>query len=73
MQFGILKSYYYDEGCGSSENELATSKNIKQLEDIASKMNKKYGSKEREFSVTIIDTSVIKESLSRKDISNLWN
>lgn len=72
MKIGVLKSHYYDEGCGSSTDELATTKNIKQLEDIAVKLNKKHGCSYRNFTVTVIDTKEVKESLSRKEISNLW-
>lgn len=40
MKIGLLLSHYYDEECGSSEETLVTTKNIKQLEGIAEKLDK---------------------------------
>lgn len=74
MKIGQLIAYSYDIGCGSSEQILETCKNVDQLESAAEKLNKKFGRKDGElsFSVKVIDTQEVKDSLSRKELASLW-
>ena len=77
MKIGFLIVEHYDIGYGSSENELDNSLNVKQLEEISEKLNKKFGysseTNSLSFSVKVIDTKKVKTSLSRKEINSLWN
>jgi len=76
MKIGILLALEYDIGCGTSEKELATTFNVEQLKSIAKKLNKKFGysseTESLEFSVRILDTKKIKDSLSKEELSILW-
>jgi len=76
MLIGELIVSENDIGCGDSSQILETTKNIKQLQEISEKLNKKYGesseTNSRSFSVKIIDTKNVKDSLTKEDIRNLW-
>jgi len=76
MKIGQIMSHQYDISSGSSTNLLTTSKNIKQLEEIVEKLNKKYGRGGNDFtlnfSLKIIDTEKIPTSLNREEINALW-
>lgn len=77
MLIGQIIAYDYDIGCGTSVTPLGEkSFNIKQLQEIAEKLNKKHGRSSEvdslKFIVDITDTKKVKDSLSRNDISNLW-
>jgi len=79
MKIYQLIAYQFDVECGNSENVLITIKNKQQLDSIARKLNKKYGSKPNatdyttKFSVEEIDTNEIPDTLTHEDKENLWH
>jgi hypothetical protein len=79
MKIYQLMCFQSDISSGNSETILETTKNKQQLESIAVKLNKKYGSSPKaedyitEFSVQEIDTNTIPDTLTKSQIDNLWN
>ena len=79
MKIYQLICYQYDMSSGNSETILETSLNGFQMNSIANRLNNKYGSAKNaedyvtHFSVSIIDTTTVKDSLTRSEIDGLWN
>jgi len=59
---------YFDDGCGNYEYTMITSKNKKQLESVAKKLTKLYGSNNIGYCVVTIE---VKESLTHDEIEKL--
>ena len=61
-------------GSGTTTHILDISKNKQQMEEICVSFNKKYQgvSYSVEFSINEIDTTKVKDSLTREEIIKLW-
>jgi hypothetical protein len=77
MKYYNLVNSFYDLSAGTGTEILESCKNKEQLETIASKLNKNRGFKSKEtgegntFYVEEVDTSKIKNSLTKSEIERL--